>query len=130
MAIKVKHLKEEFTDERGGITRVIDEDNFQYKVVLRITSKKGAIRSNHYHKYDSHYLYIESGKCEYSEKPANKPNAKIETVLLHPGDLVLTRPGIIHAVRFLEDTVLYALTTEKRNQEKYEEDTVRVTIVH
>lgn len=129
MAIKVKHLKEEFIDERGGITRVIDEDNFVYKVVLRITSKAGSIRSNHYHRHDSHYLYIESGTCEYSEKSASDPKAKIETVLLKPGDLVFTRPGIIHAVKFLEDTVLYALTTEKRNQKQYEEDTVRVTIV-
>lgn len=129
MAIKVIHTKTEFADERGGITRIIDEDKFNFRGVLRITSKKGSIRSNHYHKHDSHYIYVENGKCEYSEKPAGKPKAKVETVILKPGDLVLSNPGIIHAVKFLEDSVLYAFTTEKRTQGKYESDTTRVTIV-
>lgn len=129
MAIQVIHTKEEFVDERGGITRIVGQDKFIFRTVLRITSKKGTIRSNHYHKRDSHYLYVESGKCEYSERPVNNPNAKIETVLLGPGDLVLSKPGIIHAVKFLEDTVLYAFTTEKRAHEEYENDTQRVTII-
>lgn len=129
MPIQVIHSKEEFVDERGGINRIIDEKTRTFRAVLRITSKKGTVRSNHYHKIDSHYLYVESGKCEYSERPADKPNAKIQTVTLKPGDLVLSNPGIVHAVKFLEDSVLYAFTTEKRKQDKYEEDTVRVKIV-
>lgn len=129
MAIQVIKPKEEFTDERGGIARIVDEDTFTFRAVLRITSKAGSVRSNHYHKSDSHYLYVESGKCEYSERPASTPNAKIETVTLEPGDLVLSKPGIAHAVKFLEDTVLYAFTTEKREHEQYEEDTKRIEIV-
>ena len=74
-------------------------------------------------------MYLESGECEYSEKPSYKKNAKIETVTLLPGDAVLTKQGIIHAVRFLKDSVLYAFTTSSRKQKAYEKDTVRVTIV-
>lgn len=129
MAITVSRPKVKFEDDRGGIICIVDVDDIAFRSVLRITSKAGTIRSNHYHKNDSHYLYIESGKCEYSEKPADDPKASVETVSLIPGDLVLTKPGIIHAVKFLEDTVLYAFTTEKRQHEKYEEDTVRVTII-
>ena len=129
MAIKVTHPRPEFTDDRGGITRVIDQDKVTFRAILRITSNKGSIRSNHYHKNDHHYLYIESGKCEYSEKKASDPNAKVETVTLKPGDMVLSKPGMIHAVKFLEDCVLYAFTTEKREQDKYEQDTVRVKII-
>lgn len=129
MAIKVVNTKAEFEDERGGITRVIDQNKFPISAVLRITSKKGSIRSNHFHKKDHHYLYVESGKCEYSERPANDPNAKIETVVLNPGDVVLSNPGIIHAVKFLQDSVLYAFTTETRDHDLYEEDTERVVIV-
>ncbi len=129
MAIRVTHVTDEFVDDRGGIARVVDQDGFVFRVVLRITSKAGTVRSNHYHKRDSHCLYVESGKCEYSEKPANDPKAKIEMVVLGPGDLVYTGPDIVHAVKFLEDTVLYAFTTEKRKQDAYEEDTMRVTIV-
>jgi len=129
MAIKVVHTKAEFTDERGEITRIVDQEKLLFKAVLRITSKKGTVRSNHYHKSDYHYLYIVSGKCEYSERPANKPKAKIESVILKPGDVVLSSPGIVHAVKFLEDSVLFAFTTEKREQDKYEIDTERIKIV-
>lgn len=129
MAIRVVHTKPEFKDKRGGITRIIDQNKFPLQAILRITSKAGSIRSNHYHKRDYHYIFIESGKCEYSEKAANIKAAKVETVTLLPGDVVLTKPGIIHAVKFLEDTVLYAFTTEKRKQSKYEEDTKRVIII-
>ena len=129
MAINIMRPLEEFKDNRGGIARIVDQDKFAIRAVLRITSKAGSIRSNHYHKHDYHYIFIESGKCQYSEKPVDDPDAKVETVTLKPGDLVLTQPGIIHAVKFLEDTILYAFTTEKREQDKYEQDTVRVKII-
>ena len=129
MAIKVQHIDPEFVDERGGIARVVDQDKFPIRAILRITSKAGSIRANHYHKNDYHYIYIESGKAEYSEKPADKPKAKVETVTIGSGDLVLSDPGVIHAVKFTEDTIFYAFTTEKREQDQYEDDTVRVVIV-
>lgn len=130
MTIKIYKIKPEFVDPRGGIARVIDQDKYKIAAILRITSKAGSIRSNHYHKKDAHYIYIENGKCEYSERPADKPKAKVKTVTLFAGDLVLTKPGIIHAVRFLEDTVLYAFTTEIREHDKYEQDTKEVVIIN
>ena len=129
MAIKVDHIEPEFTDERGGIARVMDQDKFPIRAVLRITSKAGTIRANHWHKTDNHYIYVESGRCEYSEKLASDPNAKVETVIIEPGDIVLSAAGIIHAVKFLEDSVIYSFTTEQREQEQYEGDTVRISIV-
>lgn len=129
MKIKVLHIKPEFVDKRGGITRLVDQDKLAIQAILRITSKKGTVRANHYHKKDYHYIYIESGSCRYSEKPANKKRAKVETVILKPGDLVLTNPGIIHAMDFLKDTVFYAFSTEKREHKKYEEDTKRVKLI-
>lgn len=129
MKIKVTHIKDQLVDGRGAITRIVDDMKLTLRTILRITSKAGSIRSNHYHIKDHHYMYLESGKCEYSEKPADKPNAKIETATLVPGDLVLTKPGVIHAVKFLKDSVLYAFSTEGREKEEYEKDTKRVVIV-
>jgi len=129
MAIKVDHIDPEFEDERGGIARVLEKGRFSLRAILRITSKAGTIRSNHYHKKDSHYIYVESGEMEYSEKKAESPRAKLTTVKLGSGDLVFTGPMIIHAVKFLEDSVIYAFTSEKRGQDQYEKDTVRVSIV-
>lgn len=129
MAIEIVHVDPEFVDERGGIARVLDQNKYKIQTILRITSKAGTIRSNHYHKKDYHYLYIESGKCEYSEKPVEEKGSEIETVTLVPGDIVLSCPNIIHAVKFLEDSVIYAFSTEQRDPNKYEGDTVRITIV-
>lgn len=126
MAIKVLHIKPEFVDERGYISRIIDQDEFPIRAVLYIKRKKGSTGGNHFHKKDAHFIYLFSGKMKYIEKDMNKKNSKVESVLLKPGDLVLSRPMIAHAQEFLEDSVFFAYTTEKRNQQDYESDTVRI----
>lgn len=127
MPIKVTHIKPEFEDERGFISRLVDDNKVQFRAVLLITSKEGSIRGNHYHKSDSHYVYCLSGKFRYSEKDMRKSSSKKESVILKPGDLVLSLPMIAHSMEFLEDTIFLAITTEPREQEKYEADTVRLT---
>ena len=129
MKINVTHIVDQLEDVRGSITRIVDDKKLTLRTILRIKSRAGSIRSNHYHIKDYHYMYLESGKCEYSEKPADKPNAKIETVTLVPGDLVLTKHGIIHAVKFLKDSILYAFSTEGRSQKEYKKDTKRIIII-
>lgn len=127
MAIKVTNVKPEFKDERGFISRLVDNDNnIPFRAVLLITSKKGTARANHYHKKDSHYVYCLEGRFRYSEKDMSKKNSKKESVVLKPGDLVLSRKMFAHSMDFLEDTVFLAITTEPREQEKYERDTVRL----
>lgn len=128
MPIKVTHSKPEFVDDRGYITRLMDQDEFPIRAVLYITSKKGTERGNHFHKTDAHYVYCVSGKFRYSEKNLNKKNSKKESVILKPGDIVLSRPGIAHSMEFLEDTVFMAFTTERRDQDKYEADLHRIKI--
>ncbi len=126
MAIKVTHTKPEFKDDRGHITRLMDQDKFPIRAILYITSKKGTTRGNHYHKKDAHFVYCLSGKFKYSEKNMRNRNSKKSSVILKPGDIVLSRPEIAHSMDFLEDTIFLAFTTEKREQKKYEKDTVRL----
>lgn len=130
MAIKVTHTKPEFEDDRGYITRLVNDDNLKLRAVLYITSKAGTQRGNHYHKSDYHYVYCLSGKFRYSEKNMNRPNSRTKSVILKPGDLVLSKPMVAHSMEFLEDTVFLAFTTEPRQQEKYESDTVRIKLSH
>lgn len=126
MSIKVTHIKPEFTDDRGFISRIVNDDKIGFRAVLYITGKKGAVRGNHYHKKDFHYVYCLSGKFRYCEKNMDKPSSKKESIILNPGDLVLSRPMIAHSMEFLEDSVFLAITTEAREQEKYEDDLVRL----
>lgn len=123
--IITRAIKPEFLDQRGGITRIFDGSH-SIKSVLVITCKAGASRSNHYHKKDMHYCYVLSGKAEWYEKPVE--GGRIESAILEAGDMVCTHPMTIHAVKFLEDTVLLTLATEHRSREDYEADTVRVTL--
>ncbi len=128
MGIKITHTKPEFKDKRGYITRLVNDDNLKLRAVLYITSKKGTQRANHYHKKDYHYVYCLSGKFKYSEKDMQNPNSPVQSVMLKPGDLVLSKPMMAHSMDFLEDSVFLAFTTEHREQKKYEKDTVRIKI--
>lgn len=128
MSIKLIKAKPEFVDERGYITRLIDQDDYPIRAILYISSKAGTTRGNHYHKKDAHYVYCLSGKFRYSAKDMNKKNSKVESVIMKPGDLVLSSPTVAHSMDFLEDTVFLAFTTERRDHKKYEEDTVRLNL--
>ena len=100
----IRNTKPEIMEERGNITRVLD-DGTSIKSILLITSKAGFVRSNHYHKKDTHYCYIFSGKAEWHEKPAQ--GGEVETATLEAGDMIKTPPMTIHAVKFLEDCCLW-----------------------
>ena len=120
----IRNIKPEFIDERGGITRLLDEP---IQSILLITCKAGSIRSNHYHKKDAHWVYILSGKVEWWEQ--KKESVKLEKEVLYAGDMVYTLPNTIHANRALEDTVQLAFCTQSRNQVDYEKDIIRVKLI-
>lgn len=84
MAIKVQHIKPEFIDERGYISRIIDQDEYKIRAVLYIKRKKGSKGADHFHKEDAHFIYVLEGKVKYSEKDISKKNSKIESVMLKP----------------------------------------------
>ena len=63
---------------------------------------------------------------EYVYKTLN--SKKIYRVIVNNGDVVYTPPGEIHKMIFLKDSVFVAMTTEKRDQKLYEQDTVRVNL--
>lgn len=113
-------------DERGIIEELASG---HYNSVLRITSKAGSIRANHYHKQDSHLCYLVSGKIRYVWRPAEDEDAPLQEVVVMPGQLFYTPPMIAHAMDFLEDSEFYAFTSRPRGQEEYEEDLVRVNVI-
>ena len=124
----VKRLKPFYTDERGAMTHLLDG---KIKIVgaLLITCKKGSIRANHYHTHDMHYSYMLKGSMEYLYQDLKKKGAKKRSVIVKEGELVVSPPMVAHAMRFLEDSVFLALTTQPRARSQYEKDTVRVTLI-
>ncbi len=115
-------------DSARGIIEKIAEGTFQS--VLRITSKKGTVRANHYHKRDSHVCYLVSGKIEYVWRDARDADAPLHRRIIQPGQAFYTPPMVAHAMVFLEDSEFYAYSTEPRHgQSAYEDEIVRVTLV-
>lgn len=131
MIINVKNIRKAapfFTDERGIMTHLLDNE-IPITSVLFITSKKNSVRANHYHKKDTHYIYLLKGKIEYTYKNLNTKNSKRKTITVDSGYIIKTPPMTVHAVKFLENSEFLALTTEPRDAKKYEKDTVRVEFV-
>lgn len=113
-------------DDRGVIEKLGDGN---YTSVLRITSKKGTVRANHYHQHDSHTCYLASGKIEYVTRAVENESAPLERIIIEPGQLFYTPPMIVHAMVFLKDSEFYCFTPRTGKQADYEEDVIRVVLV-
>lgn len=90
-----------------------------------IRCKAGSRRSSHWHKTDSHWLYVQSGRMWYWERPVGSTErpAKRE---YWPGAMVFTGPGVEHWTEFPEETVLVSVSERQRTDEAHEADLVRV----
>jgi dTDP-4-dehydrorhamnose 3,5-epimerase-like enzyme len=112
-------------DDRGSIQSLV---NFPMKNLSLISSKKGSIRSNHYHKTDWHYMYVLSGSFNYYFRPTDS-NEELQCVVVKSGEMIFTPPMEDHATVFLEDCQLLAMSRNPRDQEAYEEDVRRVNLI-
>jgi dTDP-4-dehydrorhamnose 3,5-epimerase-like enzyme len=112
-------------DNRGAIQPLVD---FPMKNVSLISSKKRTVRSNHYHLTDWHYMYVLSGSFEYYFRPAGKSDAP-HRITVRAGEMVFTPPMEEHATVFLQDTQIVVASRNVRDQDVYEADVRRVTLV-
>lgn len=124
----IKKVKPFHVDERGEMSHLLDSKIPITGAVL-ITCKKGSIRANHYHKTDTHYSYMLKGKMAYYYRSLNTKDKKLHKVIVKEGDVVHTPPKMLHAMKFLEDSVFIALSTEPRSRRTYERGTVRVKLI-
>jgi oxalate decarboxylase/phosphoglucose isomerase-like protein (cupin superfamily) len=112
-------------DARGAIQPLV---NFPMKNISLISSQKGTVRSNHYHLTDWHYMYVLSGSFDYFYRPTHS-NEQPRVIRVRAGEMVFTPPMEDHATVFLEDTQLLAMSRNPRDQEAYEADVRRVTLI-
>lgn len=120
----VVELEAAFSDARGSIQPLADED---MKSAVLISSKKGTVRANHYHKTDWHYCYVLSGSIQYYHRPRGS-NLPPRQVTIKTGQLFFTPPLVEHAMVFPEDTVFICLGKNSRDQAAYEADIERVDL--
>lgn len=111
-------------DERGGIVSIVDETIMNVSI---ITCNPGAIRSNHYHLNDFHFMYVLEGEIDYFYK--ERDTGEVRYLKVREGDNIFTPDNEIHATYFPVRTRLIVSSRLPRDQESYERDTVRVRFV-
>ena len=112
-------------DERGAIQSLV---NFPMKNLSLIFSRKGTVRSNHYHVTDWHYMYVMSGSFDYYYRLTGS-NEQPAVIRLNTGEMVFTPPLEDHATVFLEDTQILVMSRNPRDQESYEADVRRIMLI-
>ena len=113
------------TDTRGSIVSIVDDD---IQNVSLITCYAGSIRSNHYHKKDFHYMYVLEGEIDYFYKDIN--NDIVNYFKVKKNDIIFTPKNEIHATYFPFQTKLIVSSMLPRDQETYENDTLRVEFIN
>ena len=110
-----------FKDARGEITDILAKEPVEY--VTLISSKKAAVRGNHYHKETVQFNYVLSGRMQLLSQT---PGDKVISTILESGDLAVTPAGERHALIALEDSTFMVFTRGPRGGEDYEKDTFRL----
>ena len=119
------NLEKPFVDLRGSIQPLVDSI---MKSAIMIHSKAGSLRANHYHKTDWHYCYVISGKIKYYYKELNS-DKKPDLLIVDKGNMVFTPPLVEHCMKFPEDTIFLTLSRNFRDQETYESDVIRTSLI-
>ena len=118
-------LEKPFADARGEIRPLVDLD---MKSAVYITSAKGTVRANHYHKTDWHFCYVVKGCIEYYHRPHGSEDEP-EKIVVNAGQMVFTPPMVDHAMVFPEDTEFVTLGRNPRDQASYEADVERIRLI-
>jgi quercetin dioxygenase-like cupin family protein len=121
--VNVQKIKPSFSDERGDIVDILKQCVVEYATL--ITSKKGAVRANHYHKETFQYVYLMSGRMRVVAQMPGEPRSE---VVLETGDLIVNVPLERHAFEALEDSTMLVLTRGPRGGDNYESDTFRLDV--
>lgn len=111
-------------DVRGEILSIVDEP---VQNVSIITCTPGSLRSNHYHHQDFHFMYVLEGEIDYFYKDID--TGEIKYLKVGVGDNIFTPDNELHATYFPVATKMVVSSKFPRDQETYENDTVREGLV-
>lgn len=113
---------EGFTDDRGHISDIFYNKNMNHACLIK--SVPGAVRGNHFHKLTTQYTYVLEGEMIYYSK---EPDGEVSKVRIGPGDVVVSPPMEVHAMKACESGCKFIAFAEgPRGGADYETDTFRV----
>ena len=91
-----------FENEAGSLKQLVHDGWKQFNV---ISSVSGAVRGNHYHKYNDEGFYIIHGSFKLLVRKEDVQ----EEYTFKAGDMFLIHPYVFHTFEYLEDTVLVSM---------------------
>lgn len=121
----IVNLEAPIMDDRGAIQLLV---NTPMKNITLITSNKGAVRANHYHRTDWHYMYMLEGECDYYYRPFGSEDDP-QVIKWVKNQMVFTPPMEEHTTIFTTDSSFLAISRNPRDQATYEADVVRTVLV-
>jgi len=110
----------DFEDARGTITDLLGHADG----ITEIFTRKGAVRGNHLHQRTAQWAYVCSGRMLF----VSGTDESRQERECGPGEMVVEAPGVPHAWRALEDTVVLVFTRGPRSGDGYESDTDRLAV--
>jgi quercetin dioxygenase-like cupin family protein len=115
-------MRDRHEDERGVIQDLLAGP---IDSVTEISTRQGAVRGNHVHKETFQWTYVVSGSLFMVHR---KPGDSLPVSwTVRPGELVCDNPGVAHAWRALEDSVVLVFTRGPRSGANYEDDVARLS---
>jgi oxalate decarboxylase/phosphoglucose isomerase-like protein (cupin superfamily) len=119
--MNVRHITAAFEDARGSIADILEDELIEHVSIL--TTVRGSVRGNHYHRETYQWVYIVSGKLRYVTHTDGGPAL---AGVVRAGDVLMTGPMESHAMEALEDTTMVVMTRGPRGGREYESDTFRL----
>ena len=120
--IKLNHI---FNDKRGSIQKIVEGI---FHSSLLIETNKHSVRANHFHKKDSHYIYVLEGELVYFYKKINK-HSHLYFSKFKISNLFYTPPLYEHVLFFTKKTKFLVFSPHKRSRKEYENDLVRLDML-
>ena len=122
--LEIKKITPVFEDERGSIWDFLT--NVETHHIGFLTTKKGSIRGNHYHKEQKQYTLVLHGQIEVTTKNLLDKNSEIEIFDLNEMEMVEFPPFCFHSLKAKEDSECLVFTSKGRHGTEYEDDTFRI----
>lgn len=99
-------------DRRGAVQPLVNQTMGH---VGLLSSVKGSLRGNHFHRTNWHYCYVMTGAFDYWHRPAGSTESPAH-LKVGTSEMVFTPPLEEHAMVFTEDTLMLVMHRNRRDK--------------
>mgnify|MGYP001559972275 FL=1 len=122
--MKLEKKKMNFSDDRGTITDIFSNEPREQCTI--ISSKKGSVRGNHFHKHTLQSDFMVSGKMKILYRKQDE--SEVHEQIVEANDFLQWEAGEAHEFIAVEDLIFVTFHNGPRGGDNYENDTFRLKI--